>query len=287
MPRPDRLLSLYCFSPLRKIVKSRNQAIPILMYHSISDNPEDGVHPYYRLATSPHVFAQHMDLLADQGYQVVGLDAAVKFLSEDNSDNKDMPARVIITFDDGLLDFYINAFPILARHGFTSTVFLPTSFINDSNTSLTGRMFLSWPQVRELINAGFTFGSHTVTHKHLDRLPRSQVKHELQKSKETIEDRTGRHVQTFSYPYAFPENDRDCISFIRSTLQVCGYSCAVTTRIGTATPGEDLFLLRRIPVNNDDDPALFQTKLAGGYNWLYSAQYVVKSSRGMLGMKRS
>lgn len=256
------------------------------MYHSISDNHEDGVHPYYRLATTPEVFAQHMALLADQGYQVIGLDAAVKFLSGDNSDNRDIPAKVIITFDDGFLDFYINAFPILARHGFTATVFLPTSFINDFNTSLIGKTFLSWSQVRELIKAGFTFGSHTVTHKHLDRLPRSQVGHELHKSKETIEDRTGSRGQTFSFPYAFPENDKDFISFIRNTLQVCGYSCAVTTRIGTTTPGEDLFSLRRIPVNNDDDPALFQTKLAGGYNWLYSAQYIVKSSRGMLGMKR-
>ena len=162
MPRLDRLLSLYCFSPLRKLVRSKKPAIPILMYHSISDNPEYGVHPYYRLATTPDVFAQHMALLADQGYQVISLDAAVKLLRGDNSDNQDMPARVIITFDDGFLDLYINAFPILARHGFTATVFLPTSFINDSNTSLIGKTFLSWYQVRELIKAGFTFGSAVI-----------------------------------------------------------------------------------------------------------------------------
>ena len=286
MPRLDRLLSLYCFSPLRNLSSVKRPAIPILMYHSISDNAEDGVHPYFRLATTPEVFAQHMALLADQGYQVIGFDAALKFLCGDNSDNQNIPAKVIITFDDGFLDFYINAFPILARYGFTATVFLPTSFINDANTSINDKTFLSWSQVRELIKAGFTFGSHTVTHKHLNRLPRAQGEHELKKSKETIEDRTGSRVQTFSFPYAFPENDKDFVSFMRSKLQIYGYSCAVATRIGTAAIGDDLFSLRRIPVNNDDDSSLFKSKLAGGYNWLYSAQYMIKFMRGMLGMNR-
>lgn len=289
MPRLDRLLSLYCFSPLRKIRPAKTLSIPILMYHSISNREERDVHPYFRTCTSPRRFMQQISWLHEHGYMTIHLTEAANLLSGKvvaSSEARDKK-YVVITFDDGFMDFYTDAFPILSRYGFTASIFLPTSFIKDVHTNIMDQTFLSWPQVRELIKAGITFGSHTVSHKYLDRLSRHEGEQELQQSKETIEDRTGSAVYAFSFPYAFPENDRDFVSFMRSTLQACGYSCAVTTRIGTAARSDDLFSLKRIPVNGEDDLLLLQAKMAGGYDWLHTVQFTAKSIRELLGMRRS
>ncbi len=287
MVRLDRLLTLALFRPLAALTGARGTRIPILMYHSISREEEQGTHPYYRVVTTPEVFSQHMTLLADHGYQVVGLDTARMLLRQNNNARQNMPAKpVVITFDDGFDNFYTNAFPILARNGFTATVFLPTAFIDSGCRKTGGRSFLSWSQVKELANCGMTFGSHTMSHGYLLGKTRTDVEEELWQSKETIEEKTGKAVRFFSYPFAFPEHDKRFVAFLRKALQTCGYSCAVTTRIGTAAQGDDLFTLRRIPVNAADDPALLEAKIIGGYDWMHNAQYAAKKVRAMLGLGR-
>ena len=97
MPRLDRFVTLYYFRPLRELGSGKDPAIPILMYHSISEAHER-VHPYYRVNTSPKVFADQMRFLATEGYRTIGLNE----LTDKASDSK----RVVITFDDGYSDFY-------------------------------------------------------------------------------------------------------------------------------------------------------------------------------------
>src|SRR4030042_2864700 len=80
MFRLDRLITLYLFHPLRRILPRPNGIrIPILMYHSISDEPESG-HPYFWLNTSPKRFAEHMQFLSENEYSVINLTDAVKLI---------------------------------------------------------------------------------------------------------------------------------------------------------------------------------------------------------------
>ena len=286
--RLDRLLTLSIIQPLKVLTNDKGLRIPILMYHRISRDDERGIHPYYKVVTTPEVFMQHMALLAESGYRVIGLDTAVELLRRHDTDVKqDLPAKpVVITFDDGFSDFYTEAYPVLASHGFTATVFLPTSFIDNPERTIMGKSFLTWSQVRELSNVSITFGSHSVSHRAMDALPKTEIDNELRHSKETIEDKIGKPVHTFSCPYAFPEHDKDFVTYLHDTLIACDYSGAVTTRIGTATIGDNLFTLKRIPVNADDDPDLLSAKIAGAYNWMHTAQYTVKTARAMLGLRR-
>ena len=190
MLRLDRYLTLALFGPLAWQAHNRGLHIPILMYHSIShDDEPGGIHPYYRVVTTPEVFKKHMAILADQGYRVIGLDTAVELLRGNNNGvQENIPNKqVVITFDDGFLDFYTEAYPVLARYGFTATVFLPTSYIGNPDRTIMGKTFLTWPQVAELSNAGITFGSHSVSHRLLDKLPRTEIENELRQSKEIIE----------------------------------------------------------------------------------------------------
>lgn len=287
MLRFDRFLTLSFFDPLAGVMRNRGLRVPILMYHSISHDDERGVHPYFRVATTPEVFARHMDFLENEGYRVIGLEAAIELLRQGSGvENSGESKPVVITFDDGFLDFYTEAFPILARHGFIATVYLPTSFIDSGDKISTGKLFLSWSQVNELVKEGVNFGSHTVSHKYLDLIHRTDVERELRQSRDIIEQRTGKPVRTFSFPYGFPEHNKDFVTFLHDTLQSCGYIGAVTTSIGTAKPANDSFFLRRIPINMDDDAALLRAKLNGSYDWLHAAQYLVKSVKGILGIRK-
>src|SRR4051812_29403391 len=77
-PRLDRALALSVFRPLRAVaLRDSARHLPVLMYHSISNDPEEGVHPYYQVATSPERFAQQMQWLSELGCRGVSLEEAL------------------------------------------------------------------------------------------------------------------------------------------------------------------------------------------------------------------
>lgn len=253
------------------------QQIPILMYHSISDQFE-GVHPYYKTKTSPSVFESHMRYLKRNEYRVLSLAQAATFL---NGHKQIVDKSVVITFDDGFRDFLTDAAPVLSQFGYTATVFLPTAYITDRGSDFKGTECLKWDDVGQLMRHGFSFGSHTITHPVLTAMSKAEVEREINTSKWIIESRTGKEVTSFSYPYAYP--DRKCISdFLCRTLKKAGYKIGVTTRIGRASHGDMPFMLKRIPVNDSDDLKLFEAKLKGAYDWLYLPQRIHKLAKSIL-----
>ena len=250
------------------------------MYHSISDDPESG-NPYFWINTSPKRFAEHMQLLKENDYKVISLTDAAEILKSapiypDNSPGSVSQKYVVVTFDDGFADFQARAFPILKDYEFSATVFLPTGFISDEMSVLKGKRCLRWCDVCELAESGVQFGSHTVTHPKLRDLPLVQVEKELRESKDILEDRLGKEVESFSCPYAFPEEDKWFKVQLKKILIDSGYKNSVTTIIGTSTKYDDPLFLRRIPMNSDVDSVYFLAMLDGGYDWMQKIQYGYK-----------
>jgi peptidoglycan/xylan/chitin deacetylase (PgdA/CDA1 family) len=81
---------------------------------------------------------------------------------------------------------------------------------------------LSWDEIREMSNDGIAFGAHTVSHPILPNLPPEWAKWEITQSKKDIEERLGKEVTAFSYPYGnfSPE--------IVKLVQESGFTCAVS-----------------------------------------------------------
>jgi peptidoglycan/xylan/chitin deacetylase (PgdA/CDA1 family) len=167
--------------------------------------------------------------LRESNHRVIGLGEAVKAIGGAADASR---KRVVITFDDGFEDFYTRAFPVLTQYGLRATVFLPTAFILESAAKFKGRDCLTWNQVRELHRAGVDFGSHTVSHPQLTTLSPHELQREVADSKRIIEDKLGCAVESFAYPYAFPDTDRTFKQRLREILAQAGYANGVSTTIG-------------------------------------------------------
>jgi peptidoglycan/xylan/chitin deacetylase (PgdA/CDA1 family) len=282
--RFDRLITLGLVRPCRRLLGLRPSArhFPVLMYHSISADPEPGFSPYYKVCTSPRRFAEQMQWLADHGWRGVGLTQGLAAIGGLQPGSVPREKPVGITFDDGFRDFLTEAFPVLQRHGFSATMYLPTNFIADSPRPFKSHECLTWPEVAELHRAGIEFGSHTAGHPELVRLDWRQIERELRDSRAVIASRLGSGVPAFAYPFAFPQADREFATGFREALRTAGYESCVTTEIGIVAPGDNPLELRRLPANDCDDPALFRAKLDGDYDWLRLPQLLSKKAKAIL-----
>jgi len=272
--RWDRFLTVAVAGPLCRFLRRREDArVPILMYHSVSDDTEPGVAAYYRLNVPPALFAEHVRWLKSAGYRTLHLSACARLLRAGSS----LPERgIILTFDDGYLDFLQHAVPCLRAAGFTATMFLPTGLIRDDTGVFRGKPLLSWGQVTQLAGEGFEFGSHTVTHPVLVDLPSAEVEREVVESGRDMAERLGVVEPVFAYPYAFPSGDRAFAGRFGNLLARAGYCACVTTDIGRVRAGADPLALRRLPVNGADDRRFFQAKVQGAYDWLAWPQALSK-----------
>lgn len=275
--RFDRTGTLYLAAPLLGVLaRGREGKIPILMYHSVADEDESALQPYYWIATTPAQFLQQMTLLHERGYRTASLASAVGLLQDGRGT---VERTVVITFDDGYRNFCRHAFPVLERFGFTATMFLPTASIGDRPEVFNRRECMTWGDVRELRQRGISFGSHTVTHPQLHGLDPDRIREEVLRSRQTIEDKTGCAVDSFAYPYAFPQTDAAFKAMLRAILEESGYRYGVCTQIGRAGAASDPLFLERLPVNSADDPKLLQAKLAGAYDWVGGLQSLAKRVR--------
>ncbi len=98
---------------MNTVKTSQTQSLPILMYHYISRYANS-------IAVSPEIFARHCAAMRDAGWRGIGLDEAEAYLI----DGKKLPPKsCLITFDDGYLDNYVHAWPILREYGHQGVVF--------------------------------------------------------------------------------------------------------------------------------------------------------------------
>ena len=192
--------------------------VPILMYHYISSPPGDADRYRVDLSVEPAVFRQQMQYLADNGFTPIDFYA----LSRAIAGQEELPLKpVIITIDDGYLDAYTEAFPILREFGFTATVFVITEFIDHNYPQ-----YVSWDMVIEMADAGIRIEPHTKTHIDLRERDRATLIYQLLGSLQSVEARIGYRPRFFAYPAG--RYDEAVIDIVRE-LDFWG---AVTTQGG-------------------------------------------------------
>lgn len=216
-----------------KVIDSRKKeiiindiAIPVLNYHKIDQQK-------IALSISPNDFEEQISYLAEEGYHTITPNEMMNALEL----GTDLPEKpIMITFDDGYLDNYTNAYPILKKYGFTATIFIVTGFIGHDPR------FMTWDQIREMKENGFVFGSHTVNHKSLTELNTCEVKNELLMSAEEMDKQLGVQEHFLAYPTGTYNLK------IAKMVEDCGYRAAFTIKYGDVDEASNYYALERIPI---------------------------------------
>ncbi len=160
---------------------------------------------------------------------------------------------MVVTFDDGYLDNFNCAAPVLKEYGVPSTFFITAGLIGTNHVTpwdehLRGHVpWMTWPQVRELQAQGFDIGSHTMTHIDLGVVDPKVARQELQESKQVLEDRLGTRIPLFAYPFGGRQHLND---YNARLIKEVGYKCCCSAFGGFVTLDSDPFNIRRIGVNN-------------------------------------
>jgi peptidoglycan/xylan/chitin deacetylase (PgdA/CDA1 family) len=164
--------------------------VPILLFHHIGTSPTNT-----RYYASPDLFEEIIQNLHDLGYTPISTTTLVTAIKKGGM----LPARpILITFDDGDLDNYTNAFPIMQKYGFTGVLYVVVRYLDTPN-------FMSTAQIKEMIAAGWEIGSHTMNHADLNQLWKQkrvgQLRDEILTSKTFLETAFGVSVPTLAYPF--------------------------------------------------------------------------------------
>lgn len=206
------------------------KSIPVLLYHRVG--PESDA-----LTITTNRFEHDIATLSQEGYTALSLDQIRQCLKKESAAR--LPEKpVLLTFDDGYLDNYTNAFPILQKYSMQASFFIITGMVGQNDR-------LTVSQIREMLSAGMDFGSHTVTHRSLAELNSKETSREIRKSKTDLEQIIEKPVNFIAYP---------CGSYTSETLKIAqeaGYTGGFSLRPGFAVFNNSM-IIRRIPIFHYD-----------------------------------
>lgn len=212
----------------------------ILVFHTLSE-----IHPHDGITMSPQLF-RDIAVMLRADYDVISLTDLVARLTAGQA----LTGReVVITFDDGYLDNYQLAAPVLSDLGLPACFYLTAGFI-ESNRQFPwdtekGRrtVMMSWKQAREMYRMGFELGCHTWNHPDLGTEPIASAPRELDDARAKIEDEVGARVVHFAYPFGGKGNMRaEWVDAIREAGFVSSGSC----HGGQVYAGDDPLMLARV-----------------------------------------
>lgn len=198
----------------------------ILTYHSLDDSGSV-------ISVTPQLFRRQMAALNASGRKVVPLELITA-----------TPNAAAITFDDGYANFFEHALPVLDDFNFPSTVFVVSRLCGQQSAwagSGPGRPLMDWSQLRQLWNHRASVGAHTATHADLRNLAPEAVAAELDESRCEIEQRTGRKVRSFAYPYGAAD-----AQVRRLAAERFDWACGV--ELDFVGPGADPAFLPRLDI---------------------------------------
>lgn len=227
----------------------------VLVYHAIGE--ETG----YFYVLKEEVLSKHLAYLHDRGIQVT---------SGGGEGPSTEGNRVVLTFDGcRSADWaYTQVLPLLQSHGYPAFFFLTTSLIG-------GPRYLTASQVRELASLGMTIGSHSHTHPTLTRVSPPELRQELKKSKEVLEDILGEPISSISIPDG-PYNQA-----VLDAAREAGYRQVFTSawgfnRTDGALSSKDFLVLRRFCISRATSFNEFQRIVNGQGTWLITSKYRLK-----------
>jgi peptidoglycan/xylan/chitin deacetylase (PgdA/CDA1 family) len=157
-----------------------------------------------------------------------------------------------ITFDDGYLDNFEVAAPILKKFGLSATFFVATKYIESStvpwwDVNLPRQPgWMTWRQLKQLVAEGFDIGAHTRNHVDLGTVSGDEATDEISGSRQDLAAELGVVPEHFAFPYGDVRNLSDAN---RENIAQAGFRCCVSCHGGLVAATNDPFRLRRVPIS--------------------------------------
>ena len=230
-----------------RLVPTRT-GITFLLYHRV------GVGSGSVIDLSPDEFARQMRVVRDE-YRPLTIDEAVGEISGADV----VRPGIVITFDDATTDFVDHALPILDELGLPSTLYVATGLVGSDRPWPDGGLPITHRGLETVAACDLvTLGSHTHTHKLLDRLDVASVADEIDRSIESLGEWCGIVARHFAYPKAVPPASAAAAAVAER------FATAALATPGPNGAGQDLQRLRRTPIQATDDERHLRAKFAGG-----------------------
>lgn len=264
-------------------MKQKNTGIPVLMYHHV--NPEGDF-----INVKPRLFEAQIKYLKESGYTPLDSTELLEILSG----ARITPEKpIVITFDDGWLNNWTFAFPVLEKFGLKAVIFVVTSLIHDDGRRMRSdegpvnglplhrdcqrmieagsarEVMLSWKEIREMEASGLIdIQSHTHTHKRWDKLYPDKkermvvLSEELKTSKEIIEHKLSKPCNALCWPWGIYDDE-----YIEAA-KAAGYNLLFTTEKGANTSASEPWRIKRLVIGNIGTFALRKKLFIFSREWL-------------------
>ena len=171
---------------------TRSATVPILMYHYISTPPSATDKIRVGLSVPPEMFEAQVKLLVDNGFTTITLFDLYNTVAT----GQPLPAKpIVLTFDDGYVDNYEQAFPVLKKYGQTGTFFVLTG-----PTDAKDPAYMSWDMIVAMSKAGMDMQLHAKDHVDLRHRRYEDLVWQIIGGRQSIEGHTGKPVVFMAYP---------------------------------------------------------------------------------------
>jgi peptidoglycan/xylan/chitin deacetylase (PgdA/CDA1 family) len=231
---------------LSALIPRRKNRVAVLCYHSVDSGTAHA-------SVDPVTFGAHLDWLG-------GHCDVVRFEDLRGAPRDSTRPTVAITFDDGYLDNYEHAYPLLLERDMPATFFITTGLIDRDAEVIRflGSLWgsgpgevkpMTWDNIRDMAAHGMGIGAHTITHRKLSELSDAEARTEIEGSKHSIEDRVGAPVVAFAYPFGKPRHH-----FTSSTTRVvsnAGFSVAGSILYRGFRDSDSEYAIPRFPITGD------------------------------------
>lgn len=171
------------------------QAAVILQYHHVSETLPRVT------SLSESEFSDHLGFLKEHGYQVVPLQQIIESIKQ----QKSIPDKTVaLTFDDGFLNNFTQAAPILKRFNYPYTIFVNPQLIDEGKNYV-----MSWQQLRALTKEGAFIANHSAKHDYLHIIENDEsflqwqerIRKDITHSELRIKQEIGHNFKYLAYPY--------------------------------------------------------------------------------------
>ncbi len=245
-------------------ITNNDQRIKILTYHRIVENNVQG--EVSKFSVSIDDFRNQLKILEVLNFTpITFLD--YKLYLEDKLTLPKKP--IIITFDDGYLDTFDLAIPILLEFDMRAVIFVlgDRSLKNAEWLNGDGAPLMNNEQIVTARSLGFEIGSHSMDHDVLPELSEFELRDNLLRSKKSLESILGEKIHSFAYPYGFT-NER-----VNRITCESGFTFGCGVYSGPPEFGKNFYDFRRFIIKKDTGTLKFLLYLLTPFQyveWMHS-----------------